>query len=360
MLKLFILTMLVFSFNSAFSSHHWETELANKYPQYNLGDAYVFKSASPGHTTFILTGNPPPIGKGGDAQNLTNATSFGDNGLYSFHISKNKKMSEGFTLNFKFNGPSFDVGILDEPNGKIGMFGRKLLSGKVGETIQTKSGIKIWAARTLEPYFVDAFDFGAFQKNIMDGNFDKQVFKKHYRQDIFKDSRISSIVIDIPNKLLGENVYFYGSSSMKVMGGHDEWMQITRVANVLMQYIFLYNTHPSGVVLDQTRPDTDHKLTSSISNNVFRAVSEAGGVGGGVKAISEYANRVADMLTPDVLKFKIGSEGDYKIGGDSGRPLYGDSSNEVFKVYTGVVVDDFISNPKKYTSKFPYLIPVNK
>ncbi|MEW5248694.1 DUF4331 family protein [Microbulbifer discodermiae] len=331
------------------TAHHFQSDLVKQYPEYNIGDVFVFESADKASTVFILTANPSAPGKGGNSANLTPATAFGSDGLYNIHIATQPDIKKGSTYTFQFDGEQMRVGSIDNPNAKIGDRGELVTTGKVGSTLTLDNGIKIWSGRVIEPYFVDAYDFGSFHEGINNGKLDKNAFKKT-EKDIFDEARISAIVVEIPNKLLPETVYVYGTTATQE-SDHNMWVQINRMGNVLVPYMFLWDSPTVRLEHDQHRPDGDQRHQATISNNVFRAVS----IAGGQKDPTDYANTLAKQLTPDVLAYKVGTTAKYGIGTQGGRPLNDDPTDVVLSAYLGVPMTDYINNPKRYSNEFPYL-----
>ncbi|OBQ57644.1 hypothetical protein SP90_00990 [Halodesulfovibrio spirochaetisodalis] len=354
--KIPILTIifLLMSF-PAHSAHHFQTDLVSHYPEYNIGDVFVFNTPDMKSTVFILTANPSKPGKGGPSANLTAKTDFGSGGLYNIHIASDKDIKTGVTYTFIFDGDKIRVGKIDNPNAKIGDKGKTLADAQVGQKFELNGEIKVWTGRILEPYFVDAFDFGVLQNSITMGTLDKNAFKKTAK-DIFTNARISAIVMEIPNTMLSPEVYYYGTTAVMDHHHGNEWVQVNRMGNVLMPYIFLWDSPATRLEHDQHRPDGDDRHKNTISNNVYRAAS----VSGGQKNVTEYANTVAEQLTPDVLMYKIGTKAKYGIGSSGGRPLDDDPSDVVFSTYLGIPMSDGIPNPKHYTESFPYVIPVDR
>ena len=74
----------------------------------------------------------------------------------------------------------------------------------------------------------------------------------------------------------------------------------------------------------------------------------------------EYAGKVADMVMPDVLTYKIGSLAGYTVDSLNGRALSDDAMNTVLHLMTGVAVDDNADDEKRYSDTFPYIKAVSQ
>ena len=131
-------------------------------------------------------------------------------------------------------------------------------------------------------------------------------------------------------------------------------MQVARHANVLFPYVFLSDTPAMHEDHEQHRPDLDVKeRRQAVVHNVFWAVSVSNSQQGDER---QYANKVADLIMPDVLTYEIGTKASYAVSGMNGRSLNDDAMNTVLELMTGVAIDDNANDSKRYSSEFPYII----
>ncbi len=145
------------------ASHHFETELSQKYPAFDVTDAFVFESARPGFTTFIMNVNP---GANPDAEEI-----FGGNGLYNLHIAFDDTFTAGVTYTVKFTGQRFALGKIDEPNAAVGQEGKKIGASSLGQTVTLDDGIKMWAGLARDPFMGNAAGITAFKQRLDEGTF---------------------------------------------------------------------------------------------------------------------------------------------------------------------------------------------
>ncbi len=113
-----------------------------------------------------------------------------------------------------------------------------------------------------------------------------------------------SIVLEVPSKMLSDEVHYFVTTAMKL---DDGWQQINRAANVLMTHLFFGNNTPEIHEHIHHRPDTDAERKYAISNRVLRAVSLAKTKDDPVG----YGDKVAHMLMPDVLTYRVGTPAEY-------------------------------------------------
>ncbi|MCG8456529.1 MAG: DUF4331 domain-containing protein [Holophagales bacterium] len=338
----------------AMAAHHFAYGSPEPDLPYSIGDVFVFESDTDGFTTLLLTVNPsfPP---GGTDESVVPADlAFGSGGLYNIHIASDKQLEEGITLTVSFDGADARIGEISHPNAPLGEAGRLLGHAEVGKTAVLENGVKFWAGRSVEPYFVNAFDFSNFQAGINAGALDDKAFRKT-NKDVFSQANISSIVMDVPNRLLDQTIHVFATTAKRDTSHGNEWIQVNRMGNALTSYIFFYNTPTLQFQHDQTRPDTDGDREMAISTNVFRAVV----AGGAQKNPSAYSDDLAAKMTPDVLTYRLGDDSGFSFGGSGGRPLDDDISDTVFSAFVGRPFTDFVEDPGRYRDTFPYVIQVS-
>ena len=103
--------------------------------------------------------------------------------------------------------------------------------------------------------------------------------------------------------------------------------------------------------------DTIEIVRAKAVDRVVRAGSfSAGDESYSVDDIREVAEWLA--TAPDVLTYRPGSKASYAVEGLNGRALHDDAMNTVLQLMTGVAVDDNADDAKRYTARFPYILPV--
>lgn len=334
--------------SGVYAAGHFISGLQGKYPAYDLNDTYVFQSSNEGYTTVISSTNPSTPGSGSSPAGVV----FGNDGLYNVHLAQDVEFKTGMTLVFDFEGDHIEVRKIDAPNAAIGEKGALLGRGKVGKIVSLPGAIRIWTGRGKDPFFGNGVGLGKFNAAKQKGDFAPALFKQD--GDLFGGATASFIVVDIPNQMLGDEVKVFTTTSVKHKG---EWAQVDRHANVLFPYVFLSDTPAVNEDHDQRRPDLDvQERRQAIVHNVFWAVSVSGAKQGNA---ADYANKIADMVMPDVLTYKPGTKASYAVDGLNGRPLNHDAMNTVLELMTGTAIDDYADDAKRYTSEFPYIIGAN-
>ena len=311
-------------------AHHFLSGLAVNYPEYDLTDAYVFEAERPEYTAFILGANPSTPG----SSDKNTETVFGNGGLYNLHIATDDKIEQGFTLTFSFDQDKATIGLIDNPNAAIGEQGETIGSASAGETFELDNGIKGWAGRVNEPFFGNGAGLGAHNANKAKGVIDPEAFNIE-QPDLFTGATNSSIVVEVPNTMLGDQVKFFITTAAMHKG---EWAQVNREANVLMPYVFFADSPAVQEDHDQHRPDSDiEERRQAMVNNIFYSVS----VSQSISNPLDYANQTADLLMPDVLNYTPGTKAEYSINNLNGRSLADDAMNVALELMHGMPVDDY-------------------
>lgn len=325
-----------------YASHHFESSLAQKFPQYDLTDMYVFDSADKGYTTFIMDVNPT-TGKDGKSM-------FGDNGVYSFHIASNKSMrAEGLTITASLKDNDFIFGIATGSNLAIGTKGEPVGKATIGNAEVFNNGMRVWTGAARDPFVGNSAGLIAFSQKLAKGELDLTTYIKGV--DLFAQFNTSAIVIEIPNKMLPKKVYVYASSAMYNL---DKWEQVNRLANPLMTHLFMADNKMEVAEHVGHRPDMDVKRSYAVSGRVLRAVSLDGKLSNPV----EYSDSVAAKLLPDLIPYEVGTKAEYSFENINGRAPTDDAMDAVLSLFLGRKVTDHANTFDRHPSKFPYLVPI--
>ncbi|KZN43076.1 DUF4331 family protein [Pseudoalteromonas luteoviolacea] len=337
------LLALTFGLNSApvVASHHFESKLAQQYPQFDLTDMFVFDSQRQGYTAFMMDVNPT----------TKDRADFGENGVYSFHIANGNSLSAGgITITVNLQGEQLVFGLADGANQAIGMKGKEFGRAAIGKASKFKNGIKVWSGAAHDPFVGNSEGIIGFLTTLIgEGKLELSKFSKGV--DLFKDFRSSIILIEVPNKMLPKNIQVYATSAMYNV---DQWVQVNRVANPLVTHLFLANNKMEVSEHVHHRPDSDASRRYAISGMVLRAVA----LDGKRKDLVEYSDSVAEQLLPDMISYTVGSRAEYSYSNINGRKPSDDAMDAVLSLFMGRKVTDHANTFNRHPNKFPYVVPV--
>jgi len=165
-MKKILIAILVFYFSitNSFSNTSDGFSLLLKNPQLDLTDIYVFKSATPGKTVFIMDFNPQSI--------IDSPDNFSSQGIYRFCIGADSQFKNGIspTFTFKNNEVQFYMAMQAEP--KINETGTFIGQGPINKELEFSNGIKIWTGTIYDLYVGNTPGFANFQENAKKGIYD--------------------------------------------------------------------------------------------------------------------------------------------------------------------------------------------
>lgn len=318
-------------------SHHFETKVAMEHPELDLTDLFVFDAAEENRTVFMIDCNPQTKEK----------AAFHEAGVYSVHMSENESLSKGFTFTVTVKGDELTLGKTPFANPAVGTIGEPIMTAKIGESKESAEGIRIWAGAARDPFVGSAGGIVAFKERLAAGSFDSGALLGH--GDFFATLNTSAIVIEVPNEILPRHIHTFASTALYLDG---QWVQVNRLANVLMTHLFMFQGPLEQLEHVQHRPDTDHERQSEISSTVLRAVALAGSQQDPVK----YADAIADALTPDLLPYEVGTAASYAVKRRNGRRPTDDAMDTVLSMFAGQELKDDANEFDRHPGTFPYVV----
>lgn len=322
------------------ASHHFESDIARKHPQFDLTDLFVFESRTPGKTVFVLDANPA-TGKDGKA-------AFGENGLYNIHIATDRSLASGLTLTFRFSNGGVVIGRLATPNAPLGTEGEQLGFAASGEA-RLPNGMRVWTGAARDPFVGNGAGLTKFRAALAKGRYDIASFAEG--KDLFAAANSSIIVLEVPNAMLPKDMQVFASSAMQ-LNGH--WIQVNRLANPLLTHLFLVSDEVVAGDHVRHRPDDDAQRLLPLSGNVLRAVTLAGTE----KDPVAYADGVAQRLLPDLLPYKVGTKARFAAGSVNGRRPTDDAMDAMLTLFSGKTVTDGANTFDRHPGQFPYVVPL--
>jgi hypothetical protein len=325
----------------ALGSHHFETSIAQAYPAYDLTDLFVFESESPGKTAFIVDINPQ-TGEDGKA-------AFGEGGLYNIHISADQEMTSGLTLTFRYSNGNIVVGRIEQPSPALGVEGVQLGMAKVGQESIFANGIRVWAGAAKDPFVGNAVGITNFRAKLLEGEYDESTFDN--AEDLFGTLNSSIIVIEVPNSMLPKDINVFATSAMQMDG---KWIQVNRLANVLLTHLFLVADPATASEHVTHRPDEDSQRQLWVASTIARAATLADSQEEPVA----YGDAMAKRLLPDMIPYKVGSTARYGVDAFNGRPTTDDGMDVVLSIFAGKPLTDKANTFDHHPDTFPYVVPI--
>jgi hypothetical protein len=328
---------------AAWASHHFESPAAKQHPQFDLTDIFVFESEKKGHTTFMMDVNPT-TGSDGVAR-------FGENGVYSFNIAQDKDASgEGLTITAHLKGGRFVFGLSREGvNLPVGVKGTPFGEASIGSAQTFANGVRVWTGAARDPFVGNGAGLDVLRAGLTAGKLDLEGFKPG--QNRFEKLNSSVIVVEVPNTMLPQTLYFYATTAFYNV---DKWEQVNRMANPLMTHLFMYDNDMEKYEHVGHGPDVDAKRRYAVSSVVLRALTlDAQST---VTDKVAYADGLAASLLPDVIPYRTGTAASFGFKGINGRKPSDDAMDVQLSRLLGRPVTDHANTFDHQPASFPYVV----
>lgn len=329
---------------SALAAHHFETAEVVSKPAYNQTDNYVFESAEPGKTVFVMLVNHSPSPGPGNI--------FAKDALYNIHIADDGKFEKGRTFSLRFSDSAVELMQLNSPNAAVGSAGKAIGTGAIGASVAAGDGIRLWTGMARDPFFGNSPGLRSWAADLARGVYDKDVWANNNKQSIFKGRNVGAIVLEVPNAMLGEAVKMFATTAVERSPG--KWEQVQYSARPLLSHAMMLESQALRGVHDHSRPDTATEIAKAVSARASRCSALA-------KSQADplaYGDRVAAMLLPDVLDYKPGTRAAYDTDAMNGRAFDDDGMSVMLSLACGMPVDQAMENPRLHQPAFPYVLPV--
>ena len=344
---LFALPVSVFLCATVQASHHFEAASFLTDTRLAQVDNFIFPSDKKGNTTIIMTVNYDP--KFGANQ------TFHPYAIYNIHLASNEDLNNGTAYSIQFNNDNYTVFELDSSNALPGTIGKKIGSGKLDQVGQLGNGVRGFAGIIKDPFFGNSNSLIKYREENDKGEaYNPNIWKEADGKSIFLGRTVGAIVLDIPNKRLGNEIRAFFTTDLKENG---KWKQVQYSAIPLLSHSMLMNSDTQKKIHDSSRPSEEYNkdLKKIISATILRATTLANKTN---TNLVQYADQTAETLVPDVIPYKVGTPAIFSLNKINGRALGDDIMTVMLTKLFGEHTDQAIKNPKAYESKFPFVIPV--
>jgi Domain of unknown function (DUF4331) len=337
-------------------SHHLDSPLARQDPRLNITDQYVFDDRDA--TVLImnvrtsLAGAEKPLG-------------FHDEGRYEFKVHLDDAETENLTFRLVFdaeNGGTQQYRVYRLEGAEAAddsAAGVQIAQGRTSEAVDGVDGVRVWAGRVADPFFLDLRQLGAVDLLVQHGE-DADVSAPQGAASTFAGSSVASIVLRIPwrDPQLSQDRRIRMWSTTKLGTDSGGWRQIGRAGLPMIWPIFRDADSDVASLANETHPAEDlsnygKTVTGLIGDTVRRLGTAA--------RPDAYAAEVARLIFPDTLPYRVGTPAAFAFTDFNGRHL-GDNAPEVmFSLVTNSAVSTGLppsSSAGTRTDTFPFVVPV--
>jgi hypothetical protein len=327
-------------------SHHLDVPAAREDGRVDLCDLYVFDGADPSTAVLVMTVNP-------DA-GVTSPTTFHPDVVYEFKIDTNGDALEELSYRVRFGAPDANG---EQPltvlrargeSAQSGADGELLAQGHTDEEVRLTTGGRVWAGLRADAFYADGAAAFVFEQAALTQNtYLPNVFEQGF--NVFGGRNVTGIVFEVPTSALGQGVI--GVWATTSAHGHGLSAQIERIGLPLMQPFFN---------IDDERNEAHNKRQPRQDRDAGRAriaeiVTLFSRLAGTTEHPEAYGQAVADLLTPDMLQYRLGTPASFSFATRNGRRLTDDVTDVVLSLLTNSPLSDHVEYDGRIQPTFPYL-----
>jgi len=339
-------------------SHHLDSPIARQDIRLDISDLYVFR----GQTGTVFAINvchsifgPVPV------------PGYHPEGMYEFKVDLNGDAIEDITYRLTFNERDKDGKqsyVLRCIRGADAVDphapGDVVAQGTTGETVTTASGLRVWAGKAGDPFWIEPDVLHAVGHAFQDGTVVNLAgWDPRRAKNLFAGHTVYSIVLEVPDgELLAgagdkRRIGVWALSTLATDAGG--WRSINRVGLPMMPPLFAQFDEDLGNRLNAGRPADDFATYGAA---VTKAIAGAVAAYGTAEDPRAYGERVAHRFFPNILPYEVGTPAVFGFAEWNGRSLTDNAPDVMFSiaantpVHLGIGKESVTSKPSK---AFPYV-----
>jgi len=339
-------------------SHHLDSPIARKDIRLDITDLYVFRGQT--GTAFAINVchsifGPIPV------------PGYHPEGMYEFKVDANGDAIEEITYRLTFderdkNGRQRYVVhcIKDADATDPHAPGIVVAGGTTGEAVTTPTGLRVWADKAGDPFWIEPDVLHAVGHALQDGTtVNLSGWDASRAKNLFAGHTVYAMVLEVPDQeflaLTGGNrrVGVWAMSRLATDAGG--WHSINRVGLPMIHPLFTQFNEELGNRLNAGRPVDDFATYGEIA---IKEIAGAVGAYGTAEDPRAYAESVAHRLFPNILPYEIGTPAVFGFGEWNGRSLTDNAPDVMFSLATntpihlGIGKESVTSRPSR---NFPYV-----
>ena len=338
-------------------SHHLDSPIARQDIRLDITDMYLFRGET--GTVFVINVCHSIFGP-------IPAPGYHPEGMYEFKVDLNGDAIEDVTYRFTFgerdkNGKqSYTVRCIRgaeavDPHAS----GSIVAQGVTGETVTTAAGLRIWAGKAGDPFWIEPDVLHAVGHAFQDGTtIDLAGWDPSRAKNLFAGHTVYAIVLEVPDRELlagssGRKAGVWAVSTLATDAGG--WRSINRVGLPMIHPLFTQFNEDLGNRLNAGQPADDF---ATYGATVIKAVAGAVSANGTAEDPKAYAETVAHRFFPNVLPYEIGTPAVFGFAAWNGRSLTDNAPDVMFSIAAntpvrlGIGKQSVTSKPRK---TFPYV-----
>src|SRR5262249_20954891 len=216
------------------------------------------------------------------------------------------------------------------------------------EEARLTTGGRIWAGLRADAFYADGaaafvFEQAALTQRIYQPNVFEQGF------NVFGGRNVTGIVLEVPTSALGQgDIGVWATTSLH---GHGLSAQVERIGLPLIQpFCNIEDEQNEAHNRRQPREDWDaERARIAEIVTLFSRLARA------TERPEAYGQAVADLMTPDVLQYRLGTPASFSFATRNGRRLTDDAADVVLSLLTNSPLSDHVDYDGRIQPHFPYM-----
>ncbi len=339
-------------------SHHLDSPIARQDIRLDITDLYVFRGET--GTVFVIDVCHSIFGP-------IPAPGYHPEGMYEFKVDLNGDAVEDITYRLTFDerdkqgNQRYVVRCIKgaeavDPHAA----GTVVAQGTTGETVTTASGIRVWAGKAGDPFWIEPDVLHAVGHAFHDGTVVNLAgWDPSRAKNLFAGQTVHSIVLEVPDGELlpsaggNRRIGVWAVSSLATDAGG--WRSINRVGLPMIPPLFAQYNEDLGNRLNAGRPADDF---GTHGEAVIKAIAGVVSAYGTAEDPRAYAEKVARRFCPNMLPYEVGTPAAFGFAEWNGRSLTDNAPNVMFSIAANTPVSLGIgkeSVTSKPSTTFPYV-----
>ena len=339
-------------------SHHLDSPLARQDIRLDITDLYVFRGQT--GTVFVINVCHSIFGP-------IPSPGYHPEGMYEFKIDLDRNAVEEITYRFKFNerdqhgNQSYIIRRIRGPEATdLFSQGDVVAEGTTGQAVSTPEGIRAWAGKAGDPFWIEPEVLHAVGHAFHDGaTVNLSGWDPAHAKNLFAGQTVYAIVLEVPDTELltarfeNGRIGVWAVATLATDAGG--WRQINRVGLPMLPPLFAQFNEDLGNHLNSGCPVDDF---ATYGETVIYAVAGVVSAYGTAEDPHAYAQTVAHRLFPNILPYVVGSPAVFGFASWNGRSLTDNAPDVMFSIAAntpvnlGIGKESVTSKPSK---TFPYV-----
>ena len=232
--------------------------------------------------------------------------------------------------------------------------------GTTDETVATPAGLRVWAGKAGDPFWIEPDVLHAVGHAFQDGTgVDLSKWDPAKAKNLFAGHTVYSIVLELPDKELLEGagdrrrIGVWAVSTLATDAGG--WRCINRVGLPMIHPLFTQYNEDLGNRLNAGCPKHD---LATYGETITKAIAGVVAATGTAEDPRAYGEKIARRFCPNILPYEVGTPAVFGFAEWNGRSLTDNAPDVMFSiganapVSLGIGKESVTSKPSKI---FPYV-----